>query len=103
MTAKQILTGIFYFTGTILIKTKPFSDIYPFYHSSDDTIDKVDMGFLAEVIRLVLATVLTVAGKQVGASLVFDPNPITSSGNVTLTSQSRAGYIPSSCVHAGIR
>jgi len=64
------------------------ADSAPFYHTNNDTIDKVDMAFCAEVIRMVLATVLTAAGKKVGAALVFDPDPITTTGNTALTTVS---------------
>jgi hypothetical protein len=74
--------------GYVCIGAFDGADTAPFYHTVNDTLDKVDMGFCTEVIRMVLATVLTVAGKQVGSALVFDPDPITSSGNTALTTAS---------------
>ncbi len=67
--------------GYVCIGAYDGADALPFYHTVNDTLDKVDMSFCAEVTRMVLATVLTVAGNQVGAAFVFDPDPITSSGN----------------------
>ena len=74
--------------GYVCIGAYDGADITPFYHTSNDTLDKVNMGFCTEVIRMVLATVLNVAGKKIGAALIFDPDPITTSGNTTLTTLS---------------
>ena len=64
------------------------ADAAPFYHTSNDTFDKVDLAFYTEVIRLAIATILEVSGKRSGAALVFDPDPITASGNTGLTTAS---------------
>jgi hypothetical protein len=74
--------------GYVCIGTFDGADSEPFYHTANDTFDKVQLSFCTEVIRMVLATVLLAAGKQVGAALVFDPDPITSSGNISLTTTS---------------
>ncbi|MGA9773907.1 MAG: M20/M25/M40 family metallo-hydrolase [Blastocatellia bacterium] len=37
------------------------ADENPFYHQSSDTIDKIDFSFFADVVRMVLATVLIIA------------------------------------------
>jgi hypothetical protein len=70
--------------GYVCIGAYDGADTAPFYHTANDTIDKVDMGFCTEVARMVAATVLGAAGKQIGAALVFDPDPITASGNTAL-------------------
>ncbi len=51
----------FEYYGYVCIGAYDGADIDPFYHTSNDTLDKVDMGFCAEVTRMVLATVLTIA------------------------------------------
>lgn len=67
--------------GYVCIGAYDGADSLPFYHTVNDTLDKVDISFCTEVTRMVLATILTVAGNQVGSSFVFDPDDITSSGN----------------------
>lgn len=49
--------------GYVCIGAFDGADAAPFYHTSNDTPDKVRVSFCAEVIRMILATVLTVAGK----------------------------------------
>jgi bacterial leucyl aminopeptidase len=50
--------------GYVCIGVFDGADTAPFYHTSNDTLDKVDLGFCTEAIRMVLATVLTVAGQH---------------------------------------
>lgn len=59
-----------------------------FYHSTTDTIDKVDGSFFTDVVRMVIATIAGAAAKKEGAALIFDPDPITTSGNTSLTTTS---------------
>ncbi len=74
--------------GYVCIGVFDGADAEPFYHTSSDTLVTVNMGFCTEAIRMVLATILTSAGKQVGAAMVFDPDPITTSGDSALTTAS---------------
>jgi Zn-dependent M28 family amino/carboxypeptidase len=48
--------------GYVCVGAFDGSTVAPFYHSVNDTLDKVDTGFCAEVARMVVATVLKVAG-----------------------------------------
>jgi Peptidase family M28 len=48
--------------GYVCVGAFDGADSEPFYHSSHDTLDKVDVGFCVQVARLVTATVLTAAG-----------------------------------------
>lgn len=52
----------FEYFGYVCIGAYDGADAEPFYHTANDTIDKVDVGFGTEVTRMVLATVLTIAG-----------------------------------------
>jgi len=61
------------------------ADTTSFYHSSTDTIDKVDISFLRNVIRAVLGAIGRREVMTVGAALIHDPDPITRSGNLGLT------------------
>ena len=42
----------------------------PFYHSAEDTLDKVDLARLVEVTRLVVATVALIARQTPGGEFV---------------------------------
>ena len=48
--------------GYVCVGAFDGADSAPFYHSSHDTLDKVDVGFCVQIARLVTATVLTAAG-----------------------------------------
>src|SRR6185312_8776322 len=49
--------------GYVCIGAFDGADDQPFYHSTTDTPDKVDRSFHADVVRMVLATVLAAAGQ----------------------------------------
>ena len=59
----------FEYYGYVCIGAYDGADAEPFYHTADDTLDKVDMGFCTEVTRMVLATVLTIAGSLPAAPI----------------------------------
>jgi hypothetical protein len=48
--------------GYVCIGAFDGADDQPFYHSVTDTPDKVDNAFHAQVVRMVLATVVAAAG-----------------------------------------
>jgi len=59
----------FEYLGYVCIGAYDGADVEPFYHTANDTIDKVNMGFCGEVTRMVLATVLTIAGSPPSAAV----------------------------------
>jgi hypothetical protein len=60
----------------------------PYYHTIADIPSHVDMEYVAEVTKMILATTIKLAGLHTGSGLVFDPDPITTSGDENLSNSS---------------
>ncbi|TFH50123.1 MAG: M28 family peptidase [Methanothrix sp.] len=65
----------------------------PAYHTVNDLPNHVDMDYVAEVTKMILATVIMLAGVHTGSGLVFNPDPITTSGDRTLSNSSPIGLL----------
>lgn len=55
---------------------------YPYYHTTDDTVDKVDIPFLTDVTKAMVANVCTAA--QLAESMTFNQSTITCNGVLDL-------------------